>query len=48
MAAIAWEQLDKHVSVAMDVHTTIELLEAVFSMQSMLRLYNEDTSQLVS
>jgi hypothetical protein len=47
--AIAWGQLDKYMSAAMDAHTTIEeLLEAVFSMRSMLRPYNEDTGQLVS
>jgi hypothetical protein len=38
---IARQWFGKHVPVAMNIHTT-ELLEVVFSMQSMPRLYNED------
>jgi hypothetical protein len=39
--AFARQQHAKHMSMAMDMHAAIEeLLEAVFSMQSMLRLYN--------
>jgi hypothetical protein len=40
--AAAMQQLDKCMSIAMDVHATMqELLEAVFSMQSVLRLHGE-------
>jgi ribosome-interacting GTPase 1 len=40
--AVARQQLNKHVSVAMDMQATIkELLETMFSMQSMLRIYSE-------
>jgi hypothetical protein len=36
--ATAWQQLNKHASVAKDTYAiTEELLEAVFSMRSMLR-----------
>jgi hypothetical protein len=39
------EQLGKHIPAAMDMHATIEeLLEMVFSMQSLLRYYNWDWS----
>jgi hypothetical protein len=39
--------LDKHVPVATGMYTTIEeLLEGVFSTQSMLRLYNEDQQKI--
>jgi hypothetical protein len=42
-AAIARQRHGKHISTAMNKHETIEeLLEAVFSMQSAPRLYNED------
>jgi hypothetical protein len=38
----AMQRLDKHMSVAMDMHATMqEQLEAVFCMQSMLRLSGE-------
>jgi hypothetical protein len=40
--AMARQKLAKHTPVAKDMHTTIELLEAVISVQSMLKLYNED------
>jgi hypothetical protein len=41
--AIARQQLSKHITVAMNMHSTIEeLLEAVFSMQSVPRLRNND------
>jgi hypothetical protein len=40
--AVAREWLGKHASAATDMHATIEeLLEAVFSMRSMQRLYKE-------
>jgi hypothetical protein len=40
--AVARQQFDKHVSAVMDMHATVEeLLETMFSMQSMLRLYSE-------
>jgi hypothetical protein len=40
--AVTRQWLNKHMSTAMDMHATIEeLLEAVFSMWSMLRLYSE-------
>lgn len=32
----------KHVPVALNIHTTEKLLEVVFSMQSIPRLYNKD------
>jgi hypothetical protein len=32
--AIAWYQLDKHISATTDTHATIELLEAMFSLRS--------------
>jgi hypothetical protein len=39
--AVARQWLDKHVSAATDMHATIEeLLETMFSMQSILRLYS--------
>jgi hypothetical protein len=42
-AAIAMHQLSKHAPTTTDTHATVEgLLEVVFSMQSMLRIYNED------
>jgi hypothetical protein len=42
-AAIARQQDSKHVSAAMNQDaTTEELLEVVYSVQSVLRLYNED------
>jgi ribosome-interacting GTPase 1 len=37
----ARQQHAKHVSMAMDMHATEELLEAVFSMQSVSRVYNK-------
>jgi hypothetical protein len=38
--AVARQLLYRHMSMAMDTHTTMEaLLEAVFSMQSVPRLY---------
>jgi hypothetical protein len=41
--AIARQRHGKHVSVAVDMHATVEeLLEAVFSMWSVPRLYNEN------
>jgi hypothetical protein len=41
--AIAKQWHGKHVSTAVNQHATIEeLLEAVFSMQSVPRLYSED------
>jgi hypothetical protein len=41
--AIASQQRGKQVSAATNKHTTIEeLLEVVFSMRPILRLYNED------
>jgi hypothetical protein len=40
--AIARQWCDKHVSTAMNKHAAVEeLLEVVFSMWYMLRLYNE-------
>jgi hypothetical protein len=45
-AAIAGQWRSKHVSVATSKHATMEeLLDAVFSVQSMLKLYN-DTSEV--
>jgi hypothetical protein len=42
-AAISRQWNDEHVSAAKNQHATIaELLEAVFSMQSLPRLYGED------
>jgi hypothetical protein len=44
---VARQQLSKCISAAMNQHATIEeLLEVVFSMQSLPRLYNEDQQQL--
>jgi hypothetical protein len=40
-AAITRKGLGKHVPVTTDTHATIELLEAVFSMQSVSRIYKE-------
>jgi hypothetical protein len=41
--AVARQWHSKHFSVAPNTHTTVkELLDMVFSVQSMLRLYNED------
>jgi hypothetical protein len=46
--AIARQRLGKHALAAMDTHATMdELLEAVFIMRSMPRLYKEG-SELVS
>jgi hypothetical protein len=43
IAAIARELLGKHASTVTDTHATIEeLLEAMFSVCSAPRLYNED------
>jgi hypothetical protein len=42
---IAGQQHGKLVSMAMDMHETIEeLLDMVFSMPSLPRLYNKDTN----
>jgi ribosome-interacting GTPase 1 len=42
-AATVRQHHDKYVSTAMNQHATVEeLLEAVFSVQSLLRLYNEN------
>jgi hypothetical protein len=38
----ARQWLGKHAPMAADAHTTIELLEAVFSMWSVLRLYDKE------
>jgi hypothetical protein len=47
--SIARQQLGKHVSAVMNNHATTEdLIEAVFSMQSMLRLYKNQLEFLVS
>jgi hypothetical protein len=40
--SIARQWLGKHIPAATNMHTTEELLEALFSMLSMSRLYNED------
>jgi hypothetical protein len=41
IGAIARQQLGKHTPGATDIHVTREeILEVVFSVQSMLRLYN--------
>jgi hypothetical protein len=41
--ALAKQWLDKHFSMTVDVHPTIEeLVETMFPVQSILRLYNED------
>jgi hypothetical protein len=41
-ADLVRQRLDKHVSEATDTHaTTEELLEVVFSVRSVLRLYSE-------
>jgi hypothetical protein len=40
ITAVAMQQVDKQTPI-----TTEELLEAVFSVESILRLYNKDTSQ---
>jgi hypothetical protein len=47
---VARQQRSKHAPTATDMHATIEeLLEGVFSVQSILRLYNKDQrDQLVS
>jgi hypothetical protein len=43
--SIARKLKGKHVSVAKDMHGTMEeVLDAVFSVQSVPRLYNKDTS----
>jgi hypothetical protein len=39
--AIVRQQLGKHTPIATDMHATTELLEAVFSLWSVPRLYNE-------
>jgi hypothetical protein len=40
---VARQRLDKHVSTAMDMHAKLEeLLETVFSMQSVPMLYSKD------
>lgn len=45
----ARQSLGKHVPIATNMHTTIEkLLETVFSMQSMLKLYKEELPRVVS
>jgi ribosome-interacting GTPase 1 len=44
--AVARQQYSKHISVAMNKYARIEeLLEAVFSMLSMLRLHNKDAGE---
>jgi hypothetical protein len=46
--AITRQQLDKHISTAMDTHTAIEeLSEVVFAVQFVLMLHNESTSQFI-
>jgi hypothetical protein len=40
--SIARQGLGKYVPMTTNTHATIELLEAVFSSRSVLRLYNED------
>jgi hypothetical protein len=41
--ASARQRLNKHISTSTDMHATIEdLLERMFSMQSMLRLCSKD------
>jgi hypothetical protein len=46
---LARQWLDKHLFIAVDVHpTTEELLETMFPMQSILRLYNEDQHEKAS
>jgi hypothetical protein len=45
--AVAREWVGKHISAATDTHTTIEeLLEDMFSMQSMQTLYKESQFEL--
>jgi hypothetical protein len=40
--AVARQRLDKHLAAAVDMHAAIEeLLEAVFSVWSVLKLYSE-------
>jgi hypothetical protein len=39
--AVARQRLGKHVSAAVDTHATIEVLETVFSMRSVPKLYSE-------
>jgi hypothetical protein len=45
MGVTAWRWHGKHISAAMNQHAIEELLEAVFSMWSAPRLYNEDKQQ---
>lgn len=47
--ALAKQWLSKHLSAAVDVHPTIEkLLETMFPMQSILRLYSKDQNEKAS
>jgi hypothetical protein len=39
---VAMQQLDKHVSVAMDTHAIIEEILEMFSMEYVLRQYSKD------
>jgi hypothetical protein len=41
-AASARQRLNKHAPAAMHMHATIELLEVVFSMKAVPKLYNKD------
>jgi hypothetical protein len=44
--SVARQHFSKHIPVAMNIHTMEKLLEAVFSMQSVPKLYGEEQQDL--
>lgn len=45
--ATARQQFGKHTPITMDMHPIIEeLLEAMFSVQSVTRIYNKDQTEI--